>query len=600
MKSEANQNKINDVNGISLIILIIKSIIDKYGYYPKSKYFINNKNDEKFPENYNFEKIFPNFTKFFKNLDYHFSEAIEKKTYRDENGNFSKAIKQYIQDQISIWNNEIVIYAGYYWDTLDKKVKNHTIFFLYMTEVFINRDKLSDYDKNILYWAILFHDIGKFHEMNTIYKENYSKNKSIDKAHPFKSAIIFIRTAINQKLLFFNDENEKKEFIEFFEKKFIKALYESFEEKKQKKRKNIYYDINFNNFDDIEKFLLKLKSHKENKWIYEVVILIIFHQSLPNNNPQLHGRHINEPLLDEKYIKELFDIRLIELMRIILIYDSSSHCILNSSQWEQEIDKYFDLLIKNNFTEKENLSEDKVIYLAELDGDVDDVVAVEYLYNNNVLKSVVLDPKPSDKIGKDREENLKKLGIEISYNIPEDANIVFCGGALTALSKFLENHKISTLVMNGGFVGDNIIPKEDRLEKFDGKKTISTFNFNCDVVSTDKVLKSSTEKIGKIILVGKNVCHSKKNTPSGIWNYKEYDYLFKKYKVRENKCLHDMLMCHEGLCLLNLIDEKPYCEFEEVYPYNEGLNGKRTKWGSKKNNDNTPYRKVSAAVRYAD
>ena len=149
-------------------------------------------------------------------------------------------------------------------------------------------------------------------------------------------------------------------------------------------------------------------------------------------------------------------------------------------------------------------------------------------------------------------------------------------------------------------MGDNIIPKEDRLKKFDGKKTIQTFNFNCDVVSTDKVLKCSTEKIGKIILVGKNVCHSKENTPKGIWNYKEYDYLFKKYKVRENKCLHDMLMCHEGLCLLNLIDEEPYCEFEEVYPYNEGLKGKMTKWGSKKSNNSTPYRKVSAAVRYVD
>ena len=97
--------------------------------------------------------------------------------------------------------------------------------------------------------------------------------------------------------------------------------------KKIRNKKGIFYDINFNNFDDIEKFLLKLKSLKENKWIYEVVILIIFHQSLPNNNPELHGRHINEPLLDEKYIKELFDIRLIELMRIILIYDSSSHCV---------------------------------------------------------------------------------------------------------------------------------------------------------------------------------------------------------------------------------------------------------------------------------
>ena len=75
-------------------------------------------------------------------------------------------------------------------------------------------------------------------------------------------------------------------------------------------------------------------------------------------------------------------------MRIILIYDSSSHCILNSSIWEQEIDKYFDLLISNNFTEKEHLSECQVIYLAKLDGDLDDVIAVEYLYNNNVLKSV--------------------------------------------------------------------------------------------------------------------------------------------------------------------------------------------------------------------
>ena len=416
MESENNQNKMNDVKENSLII---KSIMDKNGFYTKSKYFINNKNDEKFPEKYIFEKIFPNFTKYFKNLDHNFTEAIRKKTFQYENGNMPNAIRQYIQDQISIWSIEIVSYIGYFWDALDRKVKIHTLLFLYMVEVFINRDKLSDYDKNVLYWAILFHDIGKFHEMNTIYKENYSKNRRIDKAHPFKSAIVFIRTAINQKLIFFNDEKEKKEFIEFFEKRFVKALYESFEEKRIRNKKGIFYDINFNNFDDIEKFLLKLKSLKENKWIYEVVILIIFHQSLPNNNPELHGRHINEPLLDEKYIKELFDIRLIELMRIILVYDSNSHCVFFSSEWEQEIDKYFDLLIKNNFTEKEHLSEDKVIYLAELDGDVDDVVAVEYLYHNNALKSVVLDPMPSDKIGKSREENLKKLGIEISYTIPK-------------------------------------------------------------------------------------------------------------------------------------------------------------------------------------
>ncbi len=215
----------------------------------------------------------------------------------------SQVIRKYILDKRYLWNNEIINYIGYYCNSLDKKVKSHTIIF-FMVDEFINRDKLSDYDKNILYWAILFHDVGKFHEMNTIYKEDYSKNKFIDKAHPFKSAIIFIQTIINKKLIFFNDENEKKEFIDFFEKPFTQALYKSFEEE-ENKYNNLVYNINFKYFDDIEKFLLKLKLHKENKWIYEILILIIFHQSLPNNDPNLHGRHINEPLLDEKYIKEL-------------------------------------------------------------------------------------------------------------------------------------------------------------------------------------------------------------------------------------------------------------------------------------------------------
>ena len=597
MKSKSNNNTINEVKEIiSKIILIIQSTMNKNNFFPKTEYFINNKNEEKFPENVIFEKLFPNYTKYFKNLDYNFSKAIQNEKYIDENNNMSKVIRKYILDQTDNWNNEIVNFIGHYWYLLDKKIKYHTIIFSYMVEVFINRDKLSDYDKNILYWAILFHDVGKFHEMNTIYKEDYSKNKYIDQAHPFKSAIVFIQTVINKKLVFFNDENEQKEFIDFFNNSFTKAVYKSFE-KTENKNNYLVYNINFKNFDDIEKFLLKLKLHKENKWIYEIMILIMFHQSLPNNESHLHGRHVNEPILDKKYIMELFDVRLLELMRIILIYDSSSHCLFGNSKWEQKIDKHFNKLI-HSINNKENISEKKIVYLAELDGDVDDVVAVEYLHNNYVLKCVVCDPKPSTDIGRNREQNLKSLGIEVYYDIPEETDIIFCGGALTNLSKFIENHKISTLVMNGGFVGDNIVPKKDRLKKFDGKETIKTFNFNCDVESTDKVLRSPTEKIGKIILVGKNVCHSEKNTANDIWNDEEYDFLFSKYKVRKNKLLHDMLMCHEGLCLLNIIDEEPYCEFEEVYPYNEGLNGNRTKWGSQKDNNNTPYRKVLSAIRY--
>ena len=246
----------------------------------------------------------------------------------------------------------------------------------------------------------------------------------------------------------------------------------------------------------------------------------------------------------------------------------------------------------------EDNSQKKITYLAELDGDIDDAIAIEYLYSKNVLKCIICDPKPTTKVGRIRQSNFEKLGIEIYFKIPEGTDIIFCGGALTTLAEYLESNKISTLVTNGGFVGDNIVPKEDRLEKFYGKKTIRTFNFNCDVYSTDKVLKSSIDKIEKIILVGKNVCHSLDNTPSGIWNDEESNKIFAKYRVKDNKLQHDMLMCHEGLSLLKMIDEKPYCEYEEVYPYNEGLKGDMTKWGSKRDNHKTPYRKVLAAVRY--
>ena len=99
-------------------------------------------------------------------------------------------------------------------------------------------------------------------------------------------------------------------------------------------------------------------------------------------------------------------------MKIILIYDSSSHCLFSWAIWEQEIDKYFNLLIKNNYSEKEK-NENKIVYLTELDDDVDDIIAIEYLNNNYLLKCIVCDPLPVTNIGKIREKNLNKLGIQI-------------------------------------------------------------------------------------------------------------------------------------------------------------------------------------------
>lgn len=245
--------------------------------------------------------------------------------------------------------------------------------------------------------------------------------------------------------------------------------------------------------------------------------------------------------------------------------------------------------------DKNSIEEKKVVYIAELDADVDDVVAAEYLYNKGVLGCVVLDPLPKTPQGRKRMDALKKLGITISTKIPPVAKYVFVGGALTEVARYITTHRIECLVMNGGYVGSNIVSECDQLSKFKGKQTVRTFNFNCDINATDKVLKSTEKQIGKIILVGKNVCHSEVNTEVGLWKDKASLELFKKHHVKPGKRQHDMLACHEGLAHLGLGGVTvPWCSYLELYPYNEGLNGNMTKWGSKK--ENTPYRKVIAAV----
>lgn len=239
--------------------------------------------------------------------------------------------------------------------------------------------------------------------------------------------------------------------------------------------------------------------------------------------------------------------------------------------------------------------EKEIVYVAELDADVDDVIAAEYLHKKGVLKCVVLDPLPKTQLGKDRMKMLEKLGITVSAKMPSIAKYVFIGGALTEIARYTTTHHIDCLVMNGGFVGSNIVSPSDELEKFKGKQTVRTFNFNCDVLAADKVLKSTERQIGKIVLVGKNVCHSRRNTEEDLWNDKESLELFRKYNVKPGKCQHDMLACHEGLAILGL-GETPFCNYLVVHPYNEGLYGNMTKWGSKK--EETGYREVLAAVSF--
>lgn len=235
----------------------------------------------------------------------------------------------------------------------------------------------------------------------------------------------------------------------------------------------------------------------------------------------------------------------------------------------------------------------EIVYVAELDADVDDVVAAHYLHNEGVLKCVVCDPYPRTKDGLKRKERLENLGVKVLKKMPPVAKYVFVGGALTIIADYVRTHHIELLVMNGGFVGSNISLFE--LDKFKGKETVRTFNFNCDVKATDYILKTGKDRISQIILVGKNVCHDVRNTRIGIWKDEKYRELFDTYNVKNEKRQHDMLACHEGLAFLN--ETQNYCRYELVKPFNTGLNGTYTQWGSTKNIE-TPYRELLAAVEF--
>ena len=176
---------------------------------------------------------------------------------------------------------------------------------------------------------------------------------------------------------------------------------------------------------------------------------------------------------------------------------------------------------------------------------------------------MVCDPHPRTSEGKNRKEQLEKLGIKVSNKMPPLAKYVFVGGALTELARYLINHKIESLVMNGGFVGCNIV--RNPLDKFKDKN---------------------------VILVGKNVCHSEKNTLLGVWRGEKE--LLEKYHSKPGKRQHDMLACREGLIMLGMLDEESYLDYKIVRPYNTGLKERMTEWGS--TFGKSSYRSVLAAV----
>ena len=77
--------------------------------------------------------------------------------------------------------------------------------------------------------------------------------------------------------------------------------------------------------------------------------------------------------------------------------------------------------------------------------------------------------------------------------------IIVTGAPLTNLYNYVLNYcKSDTLsasnknklrwICQGGFAGDNVVPKQFRLSKFDGKKFVPTWNFNGNIKAAEYLL----------------------------------------------------------------------------------------------------------------
>jgi hypothetical protein len=319
-------------------ILILDKMMKEFNYFPKVTEFESF--NKEIPDKNNFSKIFNNFLNKLKDFDECFTKhASSNKIYKNKIYYYDSECDSYL---FTYLNNNYYEVNEYLKDIWDKQYINnikHICFFIILVDKYINvSGKITEYDKNILYWTVLYHDLGKFMNMNPIIKENV-QIESYDKTHPFKSIIIFLNSAFEHDLFYYPNNEYKNELINMYNKEFIYAIYNSWNLETSENIKR--YNMCFKYIEFIAKFFMKIKSQKENEWLFDICVLIIFHQSLPNNKD-----HMNSPLLEEKYIKIFFTKRLVELMRIIMVYDSASHSMFFGSYWVEQINLNMDEVTK--------------------------------------------------------------------------------------------------------------------------------------------------------------------------------------------------------------------------------------------------------------
>ena len=169
-------------------------------------------------------------------------------------------------------------------------------------------NELNKYDKNVILWAALLHDISKRGKPVLIGK---------DYIHPFKSGWQTLKIFRNSfKFVEISDEDMKQWDI-VFEDLYIK----------DNKTDDIIQD-----HSKIRIVKIFIDEHIKNEFLRDVFWLVFLHQSLPTIE-----EHVAKSLLCplESEVKVYFSKRLMEIMGIILRNDSLSY-LLYSPKWTKK------------------------------------------------------------------------------------------------------------------------------------------------------------------------------------------------------------------------------------------------------------------------
>lgn len=260
------------------------------------------------------------------------------------------------------------IFFKKHWNILSHYQRNFINEHIFITILFMyydckhscnNKNRLSEYDINILLWTMLFHDICKYVTLNKSLNENFSQNPEVnDPAHPFKSAALSLRLFFENnffELTDYNKKNKENESDKINHKDNTKDNidkknddYHSFEYVKT--RVDLLYDVliksmkanykhnnqnvyihSFDKIDLIMSTLNELRSDKNN-WIIDVVFLIMTHQSLDNITIKR-----NKPAFSEDQIKKFYDKRLLELSLFVYVNDSLSYTLFAKNGYIKDI-----------------------------------------------------------------------------------------------------------------------------------------------------------------------------------------------------------------------------------------------------------------------